>query len=742
MTNDTLQIPGLNHVPQEWMEELSRAAQWAAAGFGGPEESGALRCGVIQGNPTSRWLIALSSVLFEGTTRLHPYTSVIYATDQRWRGHVQALNEESLRGGTAADEGPEFRIDSYQTVQLWLRGQGSSSAKGDTRAVLFVLEVDSTYSAAFAAALLAIMAWSRWAASRKSAPRKVAVILVSVGAMHATVQRVLDEALPGDVMAFELARLHDGRERVKQFRLDTSKTCEVLCRIAREASDAERHLVLLFGTPMPYRALLTLDEVGYLKLNKENSSSAESRFASKDARMLIMRLPWGFHAPFPIRGFTHLHLICTADAEIVKSHDFQTGQVVDIYRDAAIADLKEQFSWAFRADCPRENVSVYRQVNEPFLRPERRCLFNDRQMEGMLAEVAYLGTWLGGIGGKAFLPLVQPNFMTAYDSMRRMANLDILKVDFENMGMTESLEKSLRGPFHALLRLFDYDPRLALFVCFPTRSAAVRAIKIQVAALQLVGIVSLFPALEFGRDHGVVKEEIAALCSGYTKSIATTGTTWALLALWKNAMRSHLDLLAGNAGDSQLVPGKVTISWEAASRMLAWEDEIREVLKSHPIEDLDLLPSSDEPDTIENWEVNELREHVLHCYNSQLAAAILPDNGGADDADEEHPVPVRYRDLASRSIFGVEDGVEGLVDFQMLKHKDSNMKVPIGAYMNLIRTDRRSHTDLRDWIWIPRSTWASWAPGRAAASTSTQEPGSLVQILGRTAPVENNADGD
>ncbi|GJN79862.1 hypothetical protein PLIIFM63780_003384 [Purpureocillium lilacinum] len=728
-----VRVPGLNHVPEEWVEELLRAAQWVVAGVSGPEDSGTLRCGVIQGNPASRWMTALPSVLWDNITKLQPGAQVICASAEKCVDQLDALQPSSNAVGSR----PKLQVETYRSACAWIRSQGLSTAEGGgCRQVVFVLDVDSTYSAAFAVTLLTIVTWGRWAAARKMAPKRVVVILVSLGPVDAAVRSVLDEAHGGNLMDFELAELDEDEEQLNFVPLGKPELGDALRHIAARATEGERHCIMLCGNAASFAELTEEEGISLEILAEEYNSQAPDKLACGDRRTVVVDLCRRFHAPLIVQGFTHLHLVTDAGHDYVKAHDFRTGQIVDMNLYMPADELAEQLSWAFRTDCPRDKVTIYLDVTEPRLQPERRRLFNDRQMEGMLAGLSFLDKWLGGTGSNALRPLIKACPTAALDSMMRMANMGLIKVNLAEMSMTECLERPLRRRFHDLLRLFDYDPRLALFVALPSKSTAVNSVKIQFAALQMEGGANMFWVLDPG---SACDGALVDACAGYTKGFATTGTVWALLGFWKMAMKRSRGF-EGGVESLELIPGRVEIPAARAWAMATRVGDIEGILRRHCPDWVDVLSFVAEPDRMDKADVDELRQHLLRCYSSQIAAAVVPKPPADDQGGSEHLVVTQYQDLASRALFRSVVGLEGLVDFQAITQSDSREKVPFGVYVNLSRPSSHADTQVKDWIWIPHNTWASWTPGCLPPGSTSDHGVRLGQILGRTAPFQVNVD--
>ncbi|KAL3958318.1 hypothetical protein ACCO45_006480 [Purpureocillium lilacinum] len=629
-TEEAVKVPGLNHVPEEWVEELSRAAQWAAAGVSGPEESGAVRYGVLQGDPASRWLTAVSSVLWEGITTLQPGTSMTYITYEKyatWLGNMNRQPTARTTGG--ADARLELKFESFQSVHLRLQSQGEGSVEGGgSRQVVFVLEVDSTYSAGFAVALLTIATWSRWATTRASAPKRVVVLLVSVGDLHKTIRNVLDDACQGSVQEFVLPALSEGMDRLNFVQLDWPEVSELFGRVAETASDTERHCIILFEGAADVVDVGNLGCIPSHAFKWWDNAMTADLFVCGGRPIVVLQVPLGFHAPYLVEGFTHLHLVTDTQRAFTKVRDVQTDQIVSLLLEACVDELKEQLSWAFKVDCPRENVTVYQNPG-----------------------------------------LVQ-------------ANLDEMRV-------TACLEEPLGRAFHGLLRLFDYDPRLAMFVALPCENMAVQAIKIQFAALQMVGVDQVFPTLRFGNRCDDERQfDIFAGCIGLTRGIAMTGTIWALLGFWKRAIRDSVQFHGVENKLYKLIPGR------GVNR--APTQSAHEI--GYPVR-------TDESNYIAHREMDELREQLLRCYHSQVAVATVPNEYGSGAEDQAE---AQYQDLATQSPFVMEGGLNGLINFPAITQSGPNEGTPFGVYTGLARTDTYERTFLRDWIWIPQGTWNAW----------------------------------
>lgn len=738
-TEEAVKVPGLNHVPEEWVEELSRAAQWAAAGVSGPEESGAVRYGVLQGDPASRWLTAVSSVLWEGITTLQPGTSMTYITYEKyatWLGNMNRQPTARTTGG--ADARLELKFESFQSVHLRLQSQGEGSVEGGgSRQVVFVLEVDSTYSAGFAVALLTIATWSRWATTRASAPKRVVVLLVSVGDLHKTIRNVLDDACQGSVQEFVLPALSEGMDRLNFVQLDWPEVSELFGRVAETASDTERHCIILFEGAADVVDVGNLGCIPSHAFKWWDNAMTADLFVCGGRPIVVLQVPLGFHAPYLVEGFTHLHLVTDTQRAFTKVRDVQTDQIVSLLLEACVDELKEQLSWAFKVDCPRENVTVYQNPGESLLDPERRCHFNGWQMEGMLVELSYLETWLGGVGSRAFLPLVHPCLTEAKDSMVRMANAGLVQANLDEMRVTACLEEPLGRAFHGLLRLFDYDPRLAMFVALPCENMAVQAIKIQFAALQMVGVDQVFPTLRFGNRCDDERQfDIFAGCIGLTRGIAMTGTIWALLGFWKRAIRDSVQFHGVENKLYKLIPGRVSIEPLSAKQVLRCATEIWKVLQTQSAHEIGYPVRTDESNYIAHREMDELREQLLRCYHSQVAVATVPNeySSGAEDQAE-----AQYQDLATQSPFVMEGGLNGLINFPAITQSGPNEGTPFGVYTGLARTDTYERTFLRDWIWIPQGTWNAWTPPQLPPGESSKEDDGLPdQGSEPTAPTGDN----
>lgn len=229
-----------------------------------------------------------------------------------------------------------------------------------------------------------------------------------------------------------------------------------------------------------------------------------------------------------LRGYTHVHIILSSSSEEASEafFDRKACQVANMGSEFSQDMRQNQIAWSHQPHV--ENVFVYADSTlEDFSRGGARHLrFIEREEAGgFIASVFARSSW--GFNPRDVLACFQFDTQVYLEMQHRLLTQKIIKASPPGLAMTDHMA----SVFQAILPIAKYDYRIAYFIANPASSSLVLHVKIQIAAMLIVGLDRLLLI-----ENDPPLDELLGACWGYGRSLASTGTIWLLLGLWKRLL--------------------------------------------------------------------------------------------------------------------------------------------------------------------------------------------------------------
>lgn len=428
----------------------------------------------------------------------------------------------------------------------------------------------------------------------------------------------------------------------------------------------------------------------------------------------LICLPYEFRAPVQIGGFDRAFILVSPHVQQTII-DGRTGQLADGSFHIFPEQEMEQASWAYRFTCPSSSVTVFRDRTRPWNArdAERRVLVGDGQLAGFLAALSN-SDFRSSPAGKYAMDVFIVDRTTRRDRLRQLNQMGICRVsDKLEFCSDYGLPGTTRSAFYDLLPMFDYDPRLALFVALPCSDLAVINVKIQLAAMIKIGVRKLIQLrMPADIDHKQFHANLVRrYCSGYTARHASLGSLWALLAIWKSvaisarsfpAEQSALGLRGAVHALDKMAEVTVTHSRDAIKLMM----EVAQVLRRR--QNVHSQPTAFTEER--RWDAASalaLEGHLLRCFvHSAVMATPMPQG--------KHGEGVEWRlyDIGSHKPVNRSRWLD-LVDFDSVaaheQHWHGGERGPMfGVSLVTTMIPGESTLSILDWTWIHSRIVGEW----------------------------------
>ncbi|KAI8714986.1 hypothetical protein NCS52_01005300 [Fusarium sp. LHS14.1] len=229
-----------------------------------------------------------------------------------------------------------------------------------------------------------------------------------------------------------------------------------------------------------------------------------------------------------LRGYTHAHIILSSSSQNMSetSFDRKACQIANMGIEFSQDICQNQIAWSHQPLI--ENVFVYAgSTLEDFSRGGARHLrFIEREEAGsFIASVFARSSW--GFDPRDVLECFQFDTQVYLEMEHRLLTQKIIEPSPPGLAMTDHMA----SVFRAILPIAKYDYRIAYFIANPASCPLVLHVKIQIAAMLIVGLDMLLVM-----ENDPPLDELLAACWGYGRSLASTGTIWLLLGLWKRLL--------------------------------------------------------------------------------------------------------------------------------------------------------------------------------------------------------------
>ncbi|OAQ64832.1 hypothetical protein VFPPC_06045 [Pochonia chlamydosporia 170] len=391
--------------------------------------------------------------------------------------------------------------------------------------VIFV-EEDSSLSAQFCLLLVELIGWAD--TLTQSHGRSISVSIFVIGQQF---------VLQGVKIPRKCGQVHGRRVLQPDAALGSSRMATHLQDLGETP-----HRIAVICFP-PWSRVIGLEDICTTRYQVDELTHSEDLavFNAVDGpsgppTLQLICLPYEFRAPVQIGGFDRAFILVSPHVQQTIL-DGRTGHLADGSFHIFPEQEMEQASWANRFTCPSSSVTVFRDRTRPWNArdAERRVLVGDGQLAGFLAALSNLD-FRSSPAGKYAMDVFIVDRTTRRDRLRQLNQMGICRVsDKLEFCSDYGLSGTTRSAFYDLLPMFDYDPRLALFVALPCSDLAVINVKIQLAAMIKIGVRKLIQLrMPADIDHKQFHANLVRrYCSGYTARHASLGSLWALLAIWK-----------------------------------------------------------------------------------------------------------------------------------------------------------------------------------------------------------------
>ncbi|RSL73886.1 hypothetical protein CEP54_000297 [Fusarium duplospermum] len=406
-------------------------------------------------------------------------------------------------------------------------------------------------------------------------------------------------------------------------------------------------------------------------------------------------VPPAFRSPFPLDHFDNLHLFLSSHREQLI-YDAVSGQLTLVNLPICHEERLEQIAWAVRTRNIPSRICIYTEASsiDNFISSgsrHRRLKVCNEQVGGFIAAATReFAPW--GVDTSSVLCCF---FESSIDKMAHVSMLDRLHVQ----GILGNKESSIGlvghhlDVFHKVLPVVGFDHRLALFVALPSSNAVVRQVKVQLAALLTAGIDQLFTF-----DADVSNEDLTQQCSGWTQPLASTGTMWLALGLWRGGALEY-DNYRSRRVSEETKDGKLKFDDCGVSVNVATCHEIGHTITAicdaFMAHEIPMLPvnASRESRHLNVDECIELQKHLLQAYIFQLTRRV------------DGPAGSSLYDVTTRMRIDVNHGMpywtRSTIDFKRFQETEyANFPSIFGIYHGMEREENSSTIRLSDWTWI------------------------------------------
>jgi hypothetical protein len=306
--------------------------------------------------------------------------------------------------------------------------------------------------------------------------------------------------------------------------------------------------------------------------------------------------------------------------------DYRTGRITESSLRISKAQELQQECWAYRFSCPASSVTVYRTATSRFDDSVlgMRTKVDNEQLAGFLAALSGSKAGFTPVAKCALSMLVGPDLLR-----ERLSQLDQMGIcRMSNASFDGQLTGTTRSAFYELLPMFNYDPRLALFVAMSCDSLAVVNVKIQIAALFSVGILNIFK-FDIDPDSDLaefMKRLEGEVYHGYTKEYAPLGSMLALVAIWKKVALQCANFDPENISLTTAInlgvcDGKMFVTVQGSQFALQLMLQVSEILKARQ----DIAPEPTEFEKESSWTMDclmEFQSHLMRCFAHSTVIAV------------------------------------------------------------------------------------------------------------------------
>lgn len=405
--------------------------------------------------------------------------------------------------------------------------------------------------------------------------------------------------------------------------------------------------------------------------------------------------------PTALEGYDEVHVVLGSNYEDVAWHH-GVGQLALFRRVTARDERRDQLWWARQPNAKATYVYTSGSSIEAFLEAgySRHRLIEDAHLGGFIASVFDMRSW--GIDAERVVRLCV-RAPALHVTMEMLDRLRVQRIISQDRVILPDLDAKV---FRAILPMVNYDHRLALFVALDSESpnSLVKMVKVQLAALATFGLERLFsgkPLEKTLTEVAFADEQLLSLpfeaCMGYGSRLATRGTLWLSLGLWKHFLsvesapdntrfKALHDLIAMNREVAQLAEERVT--------------EMCRALQAQGIRISPAMRVSDEKTNIDEDDTSQLEAHLLRSFLHQLVGVYSP------RASSKLTFKLVATDAQVHQI-GHDGSITGLLPIYQM-YEEGPVDCLFGV-CSLLRKGSGKPTILAcDWTMISASTVSKW----------------------------------
>lgn len=609
-------------------------------------------------------------------------------------GFVEIL--QALRRMRCGDGSGRNAWDSIMDPMGWEKKGGIPG-----RAVI-IIQLDSRVSADSALALISLVQWVFDVSV--NANTSLHVLTMSTDPGYNIVPALAKLRCPEIVVAeLDLAILADqdpvANAKVVGEKDVASKIDEAIARGGTRPIAVIMFEYVFIGQNLPESAVdaFHLDDARHI--SRFNSSRRWKRNLPR-VLMLILKgnLPL---VPTALEGYDEIHVVLGSSYWDIAWHN-DAGQLAQYSRATAHDERRDQLWWARQPDAKATYVYTGGSSIKAFLEAghHRHRLIEDTQLGGFVASVFDMQSW--GIDPKR----VVRRCVQAPALDMTMEMLDRLKLQRVISQSGFILPKPDDKAFRSILPLVDYDHRLALFVALDSGNPdhMVRMVKVQLAALAVFGLERIFSfnspeqdLWEMTEKHPHLPSMVYGACVGYGRSLATRGTMWLSLGLWKHFLSTDY---APHNPKAKALHSLVRVD-RGLSQMA--EDRANEMFHALRTQGIMVPPGiqvAREVNEIDMAQQSQLQAHLLQAFLHQLIAVHRP-NESSELAHDLIATDTPVYEIR------LNESIAGILPIDQIHETDAT-KCSFGVCHLLRKMQGKSAFSAYDWTHIPVSIVAQW----------------------------------
>lgn len=553
--------------------------------------------------------------------------------------------------------------------------------------VLFIVDIDSDFSADFLHLLVAILPWAR-AKSAIVPGALIRILTMSSDPLHPLVQTLfrLEEACP--TSQFEMLPAGDQHETV-----EVALEADMITAMVRKAASLSPNSPNSTHTAVSFQAWRPTSLEGWTSETINFNTPELNTSACNEGQRRLVWHNEGVYVPERHVRSDYVHIL-TSKSRLRRIFDHKTNHIVAVNVKVSESEQRDQLSWANRADTCGSKVIIYKETGAVAPTLPRRMNALGHQLPGFLVGLSQLASW----------PIKADEVMAAiasvdeaafYETKRWLIEQNLVGFDGPTPLPILALPWAAHEKYFSILPLVKYDAQLARFLSESSRSQRVTYVKVQVAALLTLGVDKL---VHINTAKTTAKEVSEYSSYGLTGPLSGLGTMWLFLNLVKKAIAIR-GFVKPPGPMLTALGGAVTVNDRGACQFMWVVASLRAVLRnlSTPVWTTDLIVDT-ETDVLTEEEFKEILWDFLRAFIHQTCSTSGPEHGG----------PSRILDVVSQQEIDQHELAFWAIRWDQIMLKDGQTKRSAGVYTRLTRVPGHSRVTLQDWTWIPMCLLLQW----------------------------------